>query len=104
VRPDVAVELAWRNHLTDFAMPYLIQYISNLHDKVKELDARTKPPAKDDEQAPQEQGFLSGPGATFMLANQAFNQPGMDAYQQQQYMMQMQQQQQQHMNGGMYYQ
>ena len=44
VRPDVVLELAWRNGFTDFAMPYIIQYFRHLHDKVKTLDDRTAPP------------------------------------------------------------
>jgi len=47
VRPDVAIELAWRNGYTDFVMPYVIQYIRHLHDKVKVLEERTAPAAED---------------------------------------------------------
>lgn len=43
VRPDVAVELAWRNGYTDHAMPYVIQYLRHLHDKVNVIDDRTAP-------------------------------------------------------------
>ncbi|GMH83342.1 hypothetical protein TrST_g4351 [Triparma strigata] len=43
VKPDVAIELSWRNGYTDYAMPYLIQYVSNLTAKVKEIDERTAP-------------------------------------------------------------
>ncbi|CAM9904846.1 unnamed protein product [Ectocarpus fasciculatus] len=42
VRPDVAMELAWRNNYTDYAMPFMIQYLRNLHEKVEAVDARTK--------------------------------------------------------------
>ena len=34
VRPDVAIELAWRNGYTDFVMPFMIQYMKQLHEKV----------------------------------------------------------------------
>ena len=44
VRPDVAVELAWRNGYTDHAMPYVIQYLRHLHDKVNTFETRTAPP------------------------------------------------------------
>lgn len=35
VRPDVALELAWRHRLIDFAMPYLVQYIRDVDGKVR---------------------------------------------------------------------
>ena len=38
------MELAWRNGYTDFVMPYMIQYVRHLHDKVEKIDARTAPP------------------------------------------------------------
>jgi clathrin heavy chain len=47
----VAIELAWRNGYTDFAMPYIIQYMRHLHEKVHKLDERTAPPAPEDEAA-----------------------------------------------------
>jgi clathrin heavy chain len=34
VRADVVMELAWRNGLMDFAMPYLVQYVRDLTEKV----------------------------------------------------------------------
>ncbi|RHY33819.1 hypothetical protein DYB32_001385, partial [Aphanomyces invadans] len=43
IKPDVAMELAWRNGYVDFVMPYMIQYVKNLNDKIKVLDERTKP-------------------------------------------------------------
>lgn len=42
IKPDVALELAWRNGYVDFVMPYMIQFIKNLNDKVKVIDERTK--------------------------------------------------------------
>lgn len=47
IRPDVAVELAWRNGWTDFAMPYIIQYLRHLHEKVHNIEERTAPPKED---------------------------------------------------------
>jgi len=47
VAPDVAIELAWRYQMTDFVMPYVIQYVRNLDAKVKVLDDRTAPKAED---------------------------------------------------------
>jgi len=37
VRPDVVMELAWKNGYTDFAMPYFIQVIKEYTTKVDEL-------------------------------------------------------------------
>jgi clathrin heavy chain len=43
VAPDVALELAWRHKMTDFAMPYVVQYVQKLHAKVAVLEDRTAP-------------------------------------------------------------
>jgi len=51
IRPDTAVELAWRHGYTDFAMPYMIQYIRHLHDKVNLFETRTAPPKEEDTSA-----------------------------------------------------
>eukprot|EP01012_Entosiphon_sulcatum_P019743 TRINITY_DN2467_c0_g1_i2.p1 TRINITY_DN2467_c0_g1~~TRINITY_DN2467_c0_g1_i2.p1 ORF type:complete len:1682 (-),score=470.43 TRINITY_DN2467_c0_g1_i2:58-5103(-) len=37
MRPDVALELAWRNKTLDFAMPYLIQMVKEYHEKMEDL-------------------------------------------------------------------
>lgn len=47
VSPDVALELAWRNGMTDFAMPYLIQLLKDTTAKLKEVDERTRPEEKE---------------------------------------------------------
>merc|ERR1711871_292018 len=47
VKPDVAMELAWRNGYTDFVMPYMIQYMRHLHEKVEMIDTRTAPPKEE---------------------------------------------------------
>lgn len=41
IRPDVALELAWRNNYYDFFMPYIIQYLRHAHERIKALEART---------------------------------------------------------------
>jgi len=50
VRPDVAVELAWRNGYTDFVMPYMIQYLRQLNKTVNAIDERTQPKEEDESQ------------------------------------------------------
>ena len=47
VSPDVALELAWRNGMTDFAMPYLIQLLKDTTSTLKAIDERTKPEEKE---------------------------------------------------------
>jgi len=39
IRPDVALELAWRNNQMDMAMPFLIQVIREFQDKVDKLSS-----------------------------------------------------------------
>jgi len=99
VRPDLVLELAWRNQLTDFAMPFVIQYMSDMHNKVRELEEKLKPKDSDEAENGQQQAFMSPPG-TFMLANAAYN----AAPQQMQYPQQQQMQFMQQQNGGMVYQ
>ena len=47
------MELAWRNGMTDFAMPFMIQYMRHLHDKVKVLEERTAPPKNEEAESEQ---------------------------------------------------
>ncbi|KAG1708834.1 hypothetical protein DVH05_022455 [Phytophthora capsici] len=42
IKPDVALELAWRHGYVDFVMPYMIQFVKNINDKVNVLDERTQ--------------------------------------------------------------
>jgi clathrin heavy chain len=42
IRPDVALELAWRNNMTDFAMPYLIQTIREYTGRIDSLTKKTE--------------------------------------------------------------
>jgi len=41
VRPDVALELAWRKNMLDFAMPYLIQVVKEYTSRIDGLDKKT---------------------------------------------------------------
>jgi len=52
VRPDVAIELAWRKGMLDFAMPYLIQVLREYTGRVDALDKKTQ--KKEEEQAKQQ--------------------------------------------------
>merc|ERR1711870_128887 len=42
IRPDVALELAWRNDMLDFAMPYLIQTVREYTGRIDALDKKTQ--------------------------------------------------------------
>ena len=89
VSPDAVLELAWRNNLQDVAMPFFIQWTKDTHNKLKELDDRTKPKSENAEAT----SYIANTGTTYMLANAAFNQDaaayGMQQQQQQQFMGQM---------------
>ena len=43
IRADVAMELAWRHRLMDFAMPFMIQFMRDTTQKIAVLEARTAP-------------------------------------------------------------
>jgi clathrin heavy chain len=72
IRPDVAVEQAWRNGYVDYVMPYMIQYLRHSHDKLHELDERTKPKkneAEEDASAAAAAAAMGGMG--FMMDHMA---------------------------------
>ena len=46
IRPDVALELAWRARMTDHVMPFMIQFVRDAGARIAALEARTAP--KDD--------------------------------------------------------
>jgi len=82
IRPDVAMELAWKNNFNDFLMPYMIQYMRHTHEKLGKLEQMTA--KKEEEKEEQENsnapmmfdGMMGGMGnGPMMLANEAFN-PG----------------------------
>jgi len=56
VRPDVALEIAWREKMLDFVFPFLIQILREYVPKIKEIDERTKPK---EPTAPQPTGQLA---------------------------------------------
>ena len=43
IRPDVALELAWKNRLTDYVMPFILQFMRETTARIATLEARTKP-------------------------------------------------------------
>eukprot|EP01097_Dermamoeba_algensis_P005601 TRINITY_DN3557_c0_g1_i3.p1 TRINITY_DN3557_c0_g1~~TRINITY_DN3557_c0_g1_i3.p1 ORF type:complete len:1258 (-),score=303.09 TRINITY_DN3557_c0_g1_i3:145-3672(-) len=49
IRPDIALELAWRHNMTEFCMPYLIQVLREYTSKVDTLVDASKPKEKDED-------------------------------------------------------
>jgi clathrin heavy chain len=84
IRPDVALELAWRHRILDFAMPFLVQFVRDATGRLEALEKKLKPSedaAAGDAatQAAMEaaaMGYLQ-PGV-LQIANSAYN-PGMQA-------------------------
>jgi clathrin heavy chain len=48
IRPDVALEIAWRHDLMDFAMPYMVQTFREYHDKLNAIVTRMEDKEKED--------------------------------------------------------
>jgi len=74
ISPDVAIELGWMNGYYNFTMPYIIQTFRRTHQRLKELEVRTAPPAEDnvenDVAASYTNNNLGGFGGVLMLENQ----------------------------------
>ncbi|KAF9965092.1 hypothetical protein BGZ70_005415 [Mortierella alpina] len=64
VRPDVVMELAWRHQLSDFAMPYMVQFTREYVSKVDKLEkAHEERAAKESkEQQQSSETPILGPG------------------------------------------
>jgi len=52
IRPDLVLELAWRNGMMDFAMPYMIQTMGEYHNKIRVLEEKV---SKSSEEANEQQ-------------------------------------------------
>ncbi len=72
VRADVALELAWRNRMLDYAMPFMIQFVRDAQLQLATLEARTKP--KEEHSAEAVPGLGGEDQPVLMLANEAYNQ------------------------------
>mmetsp|Transcript_108621 Transcript_108621/g.188021 ORF Transcript_108621/g.188021 Transcript_108621/m.188021 type:complete len:1721 (-) Transcript_108621:142-5304(-) len=49
VKPDVALELAWRKGMLDFAMPYLVQVLREYTSRIDALDKKTQKKEEEEE-------------------------------------------------------
>jgi len=65
IRPDVALELAWRNNILDYVMPYLVQIIREYTTKIDNIEKELEDKNKKDQNTPS--GFKSE--ATFEGVN-----------------------------------
>merc|ERR1719291_357575 len=72
VRPDVALELAWRNGMVDFCMPYLIQVLREYTGRIDALDKKT---LKKEEEEEKQKSAPNDYVPDFMMPNM----PGMMA-------------------------
>jgi clathrin heavy chain len=68
IRPDVALELAWRNNLLDFAFPFLIQVVREYTSKVDALVAEAEKKKKEAEKKSETPSTFVSPEE--MYANQ----------------------------------
>lgn len=48
VRPDVVLEIAWRNKIIDFAFPFIIQYVRDLSTRVDQMEKALPQKTKED--------------------------------------------------------
>merc|ERR1711871_1299796 len=72
IDPSVALELAWRNNIIDFVMPFMIQYLSDTHSTIKELLERTGPKKEDEVFGDDNVNPLGGQGM-LAIGSTAFN-------------------------------
>jgi clathrin heavy chain len=60
IAPDVAIELAWRNKVTDFAAPWFIQFIKEKIDKLDKLWDASQPKKQKEGEGEHPESFQSG--------------------------------------------
>jgi clathrin heavy chain len=54
IQPDVALEIAWRSDLMEFAMPFFIQFVKDLGSRVETVTKKTDDIKKREEKAKEE--------------------------------------------------
>lgn len=55
IKPDVALEVAWRQDLQEFVMPYFIQFVKDLTSRVEVVQKGTEDIKKKEDQKAEEQ-------------------------------------------------
>jgi len=89
IRPDVALELAWRNGLQEFVVPYMIQSFRDLTDRVGGLEDRLNRKDQADQEASEKEKAteqaaidrMANSGSMLMIANQPHLQQFQPQYQ-----------------------
>jgi clathrin heavy chain len=71
IRPDVALEVAWRSRIIDNVMPFIIQTVRDFQERLDAIDERTKPEDKADRSTAD--AGMAGFGQAMLLANYAAN-------------------------------
>jgi len=66
IKPDVAVELAWRNNILDSAFPFLIQVLREYTGKVDMLVKEKEKADKEKEKKQEQPGFHAEPQSGFL--------------------------------------
>ena len=78
VSADVALELAWRNRILDYVMPYMVQYLKDSSERLNELHNQVKKKeSHEDTSHVDASAYMMNPDV-HMLANEAYN-PQMQA-------------------------
>ena len=54
IKPDVVMELAWRKDMQEFTMPYMIQTMKDMYNKVENVKKSTEDIKKKEEKVQQE--------------------------------------------------
>lgn len=66
IQPDVVLELAWSNGMTDFAMPFLIQTLKDVTTRVRDLESRVPPAVDPNAAASSSSSSALPPGVVFV--------------------------------------
>ena len=84
VRPDVVLELSWRFGLMSFAMPFMIQSMRDMNNKIDMLaqkindkDKKEEQKEKEEEKAKEEQASVSAGAIPIMPMGMPMGMPGM---------------------------
>jgi len=82
IRPDVALEQAWKNKILDFAFPYLIQVVREYVTKVDQLHKEWEKKKKDEEKKGEQSSFVAIPDESSFISTMpqiAYYPTGQDA-------------------------
>jgi len=68
IRPDIALEYAWKNKILDFAFPYLIQVVREYVTKVDQLHKEFEKKKKDEEKKTEQSSFVPIPDESSFIS------------------------------------